>query len=227
MFLKDLFFPKFCIGCGFLGTYICLNCQQKLFKIEKEMCVYCGRFSIGGYTHPGCVHKNGIDRFIVLYQYSSLLKKIIKSIKYRLVVDMWKEFSVFVKPEIMKKLHKESSDVFYDVQAIPLNKKKQHMRGFNQSDLIADDVLEVLGSRKVDLLILRKITTSQAMQKSIKQRYINLKNAFIWNKTTLRTSRQVMLVDDVFTSGATTSEACKILKNNGVNNVCVFAIAKG
>ena len=97
MFLKDLLFPKFCLGCGFLGAYICTNCKKKLSYIKQDSCLYCGKPSLYGLTHPGCRREKGVDGFLSVFYYNNLLKSVIKSVKYRLATAVFEELCLVVE----------------------------------------------------------------------------------------------------------------------------------
>src|SRR3989344_5576779 len=173
MFLKDLLFPKFCLGCGFLGAYICPNCQQKLSYIEKDTCLYCGRASLHGFTHPGCRRNYGIDGFLSLFFYNSFLKKIIKDIKYRLATDVWGELCLVIEPEKLEKL-KIFKNLYGDglcLESVPLHPKKLRTRGFNQAKIISRFFNQSLNLPATDYLLRTKDTQSQAQMKKNKDRY--------------------------------------------------------
>ena len=231
MFLEDLFFPKFCLGCGYIGTYLCSSCRDKLKPIEQDSCPYCKEPSFFGLTHPSCRNKLNIDGQLALYHYNPILKKIIKNIKYRLAVQVWQEFYQTIKPEIITKIgfyNKLSSD--FAIQPIPLTKTKYYERGFNQAFLIAKFFQKFLNFPIVDLLVRKKEISPQAQIKNRRQRYLNLKGAFAINpnrRDVINHVANIILIDDVITSGSTIKEAARILKEAGVKKVYVLALAKG
>src|SRR5574340_1124817 len=104
MFLKDLLFPKFCLGCGYLGAYICPKCRQKLRYVESDTCPYCQRPSFFGLTHTGYQKNHSLDSVVSIFYYNDFLKKIIKNIKYRLATEVWNDFCRIIKPENLSKI---------------------------------------------------------------------------------------------------------------------------
>src|SRR3989344_6005615 len=140
MFLKDLFLPKFCLGCGFLVAYICLKCQKKLSYVRRDNCVYCGKPSLYGLTHYGCKRNRGIEGMICVFYYNNFLKKIIKSIKYRLATEVFRELCLIIEPEKLSKISvlKELKKSDFQLQPIPLHTGRLRIRGFNQAKLVAD-----------------------------------------------------------------------------------------
>lgn len=231
MFITDLFFPKFCLGCGYIGVYLCLSCQNKLKPIKQDVCLYCKKSSFFGLTHPSCQKKLNIDGLLTLYYYSPILKKVIKNIKYRLAVQVWQEFYRIIKPEVIEKLglyKKLSSD--FIIQPIPLTINKYNERGFNQAKIISLFFQKFLNFPIVNLLIRKKEIQPQAQTKSLLKRYLNLKGAFAINpncRGMINHVSNIILIDDVVTSGSTVKEAARVLKEAGVKKVYVLALAKG
>lgn len=229
MFLKDLLFPKFCLGCGFLGAYICLNCQKKLSYIEKDVCLYCGRASLYGFTHPGCKRQFGVDGFLSIFHYNDLLKKIIKNIKYRLATDVWKELCLIVEPERLSKFRafKKILNKTHFLEPIPLHPHKLRSRGFNQAKIIAEFFYQFLQFQLTEYLVRKKDTLSQAQIPGHKQRYENMRGAFAVKSEKEVKGKKFILVDDVLTTGSTIKEAARSLKLSRAKSVFVVTIAKG
>lgn len=113
---------------------------------------------------------------------------------------------------------------------IPLHKSRLRTRGFNQAELIA----EILGRHlhlplEKDLLERVRNTESQIKMKSEKDRRENIKDSIRVKpdkETMLSKYPQLILVDDVYTSGATIEEAVKVLRRAGAKNITAFAVAK-
>jgi len=110
---------------------------------------------------------------------------------------------------------------------IPLHKNRLRQRGFNQADYIAKIIGKNLGLPIESNVLFRiKNTPHQTMLKNKKERIESLRGSFsVSNNTNLR-GADIILVDDVYTSGATMNEAIKTLKRAGVKNVTCFVIAK-
>ena len=229
MFLKDLLFPKFCLGCGFLGAYICHNCQKKLSYREKDFCLYCKRSSLNGFTHPICKRRDGIDGILSIFHYNNFLKTIIKSIKYRLATDVWKELCLVIKPESLEKLKlfKNLSWGKFYFEPIPLYPSKLRIRGFNQAKIIAQFFNQFLSCPLTAHLTRKKDTLSQAQLKSNQDRYRNMRGAFQAESRDAIKGKNFILVDDVLTTGSTLKEATRALKSAGAKNVLALVLAQG
>jgi ComF family protein len=225
MFIIDFLFPKLCLGCGYVGAYLCPSCLNKLEPIKQDVCLYCKKASVFGLTHINCRNILNADGLVTIYRYNPILKKIIKNIKYRLATEIWRDFSKSISPNTIDKLgfYKNLASNFV-IQPVPLSKNKYNERGFNQAKFISIFFQKYLHFPIVDLLIRKKEITSQAQLKNRGARYLNTKGAF----TSLQCPySNVILVDDVVTTGSTVREAAKTLKKAGAKKVYVLALAKG
>lgn len=228
MFIENILFPKFCVGCGFLGCYICLECEKELSRFSNAKCLYCTKSSPFGLTHHSCKKKDGVDGFLSLYHYNDFLKKVIKNIKYRLATEVWRSLQAAIKPEILypllfyKRLQKE-----FFIQPIPLHKQKLRERGFNQAQLMANFLNRFLHYSVVKLLVRKKATLAQAEINRRGERYRNMKGAFCKAEGVAIEGKSLILVDDVVTTGMTMREAARTLKQNGAREVFALSLAKG
>ena len=109
---------------------------------------------------------------------------------------------------------------------MPIHKKRKNERGYNQSELIARKLAKNLNLELVnDSLIKQKNTLPQSTL-SKKQREENAKQVYkIQNKPKIE-NKKVILLDDIYTTGATTKECSKVLKQNGAKEILVLTIAK-
>lgn len=226
MFLADILFPRVCIGCGFLGCSICPYCKNKLSYLERDACLYCRRASPDGFTHQLCQKTNGVDGVLAILHYNDFLKKVISTFKYQLVTDLWNELKLilpsqrFMKLGLYKKLNGD-----FVLQPIPLHARKLKDRGFNQAQMIADYFRQYLGLQTIDSLVRNKETLAQAQLTNNMDRQNNLRNAF--QTASPVEGKNIILIDDVVTSGATVKEAARTLKRKGARLVFVLALARG
>jgi len=229
MFLKDVFFPKVCLGCGALGSFLCPNCQKKLKPIKKPVCFYCKKDSPFGITHPSCLKKLSIDGVISIFYYNPLMKKIIKNIKYRLVREVFDDLFKIIYPFFLGNL-RLYKNLFSQglIQPIPLHKKRFNKRGFNQAKIFSEFLAKIFNLTVVDFLVRKKDTPFLAQLKTKKERFLNIRGAFslVGKKEEIK-DKKIILVDDVITSGATIKEAAKVLKKAGAKTIFVFTLAKG
>jgi len=110
---------------------------------------------------------------------------------------------------------------------VPLSAKRRYERGFNQAGVIANALSKETGLPIDEFSLIRKIHTPMhrvAMDK--KARDLTVRNAFDVKRPKLMAGHNILLVDDVFTSGATVSYCAKVLKKNGAGKVNVLTLAR-
>jgi len=113
------------------------------------------------------------------------------------------------------------------IVAVPLSKKRRIERGYNQAETVAAEVSEVIGAQVDSASLIRKKHTPMhraAMDK--KARAMTVENAFEVVRPKLISGKAILLVDDIFTSGATASYCAKALKKKGAASVKVFTLAR-
>lgn len=105
---------------------------------------------------------------------------------------------------------------------VPLHKKRERKRGFNQSKIIANQLGKELGIEVLDILE-RSKNTRRLFELDEKERKKELKNVFKISKDIENyRNKNVLLIDDIFTTGSTVNEISKLLKLNGINEVYIF-----
>ena len=202
----DYVFPVFCLGCEAEGEFVCKNCVLEFgrcIELQHTPSFYSGHVALGEYDQ------------------GDLLGKIIHALKYEFVEQMkgpiQELFSFGLKPG-------DFLDFDYIVPA-PLHKKRFAERGFNQAEIIAEALASVL---EVSVLHALKRTreTKQQAQLDRGERFPNVENAFGCTVKDLEKKR-VILVDDVFTTGATMDECAKALQAENVREIVGITLAKG
>ena len=217
--ILDLLFPKYCVGCKKLGSYLCPNCEEKLELITVQNCPVCGRKSLTGITHKFCKYKLSLDGSTSIFNYKNPIKQAVHQIKYRLVKD---EIKTFV--DLMLKFLPKNFPEFDLIIPIPLHPKKQKERGFNQSEEIAKILFPNLLLN--NCLIRTKYTKAQFGLKS-QERKENIKGAFAVKNPEKIINKKILLIDDVATTYSTLNEACRILKTSGASFVWSLTLAHG
>ncbi|MDP2909570.1 MAG: ComF family protein [bacterium] len=197
----DILLPRTCVGCGKEGKYICEKCG--LFLSEA----------------PSIFLTSGLEELASAWEYEGLTKNIIFKIKYEGAFDMINEL-VGKAFEIREPYIPEDTTITF----VPMFKKKEKRRGFNQAELIAKKVGEITGREVLPLLEKIKDTPSQT-ELNKEERMTNVKDSF-QRKKGANCYNNVLLVDDVWTSGATMQECCRILKRSGVKRVFGFTLAR-
>ncbi|MCM8830500.1 MAG: ComF family protein [Candidatus Omnitrophica bacterium] len=202
--ILNLFWAIRCMGCkntSSLNRYgFCKECEQKMIYLENH---------------------SGIETFHIL-MYDGPVKEAIHRLKYNRKKYYGKRFALLIHDFIIN----NDIDDFDVIIPVPLHWKKEFLRGFNQCAIIAFYLSKLLKKRYLSgVLVKCKNTPSQTeMDKTGREK--NVKGSFSVKKRYLIKSKKVLLIDDVYTSGATAKEAKKALLENGAGKVVVLTIAK-
>lgn len=232
-FLSFLF-PKTCLGCHKSGCYFCPSCISKIRLIENQVCPECERPSPYGETHHFCQLKYSLDGLISFFAYEGIIREAIHQLKFKLVTDLTNELF-----DLMIKIWKEdSNDRFSQMKrmikakkplviSVPLYWYKENQRGFNQSEIFAQKLANLWNLEfKRDLLIRSKFTSPQAGLNQ-NQRKENINNAFVLSSNLLLSSYpNILLVDDIWTTGATLKTCGRLLKEKGAAAVWGLTLAR-
>lgn len=192
------------------------------------ICLVCGRPTIDGLTHPRCQGRYVIDGAFAALSYKGIVKKLIYQFKYKPYLSDLKDslvdlfYEAIIQNEIFQKIY-ENKPILVP---IPLHKTRLRNRGYNHAQILATGLSEKLNLEALDLLERNRETKSQ-FGLDLKKRKENLKDAFILNTKYPPTGKNLLLVDDILTTGSTLFEAAKELKKKGVKRVWGLTLARG
>ena len=218
-FVISLIFPRTCSLCKKTMPFsseqnICDDCLEKLPKLEGLICHKCSLpLPDGGATCSDCKSNKDIY-FEVLkspYTYSPQMKKLIKNLKYSRKTFLAKELSVQLSKFILKENIDKNIDI---VVPVPMHWFKKWKRGFNQAELLAENVAKLINKPMYNALIRTKYTKPQFTLKK-QERHENLANMFVLNKKYVDVVRnkRILLIDDIATTCSTANQCSKILKS--------------
>jgi ComF family protein len=150
-----------------------------------------------------------------------------KEVLHRIKFDGRRDLVRIFVPEISSFCKRRPQLASYDcLVPIPLDPRRRLEREFNQSGLLAERVSETLGIRLERRGILKRRSTSPQCILGREARKLNLEHAFRIPDSSRIRGRSILLVDDIFTTGATVEEAAKTLKTAGASRVCYLALAR-
>ena len=231
--ILDILFPKKCIGCGKSDTYFCPECVANI-KQGDLVCPRCEKLAVGGQTHPICRRKFGLDGLWSLGIYQDPLRKAIQLLKYKphvvrdfapVLVDIMLEYWARYQPYVLDQIKKDRGGEWVIIP-VPLHWWKQNDRGFNQASLIGQILSKKLGLDYQEALKRTRFTKPQVGLKG-KQRKTNIFGAFAISKIYKPlTMNNVLLIDDVWTTGSTMRECTYILKRAGAKKVWGVTLAR-
>jgi len=237
-FILDTLFPISCVICKKENAWFCQNCFEKIEIVSEQVCPYCEKISsTKGAICPKCKlyfsKKNKeifLDNLLVSAKYKrGRLSKVIHVYKYNFISDL----SIPLGKIILKALVKNNIPIPDLIIPIPLHPRRLRWRGFNQAELLADFIslnltigLEIPIEKNV--LQRKKYTPPQMKIKSYKERVSNMQGAFCLKKEEIKKikNQNILLIDDVSTTGSTLLECAKILKFFGAKKVFGAVIAR-
>lgn len=218
------------MGCKKFGSYFCSDCIKGIKQTEL-VCPFCERASLGGVVHKVCERKFGLNGLWSLGVYEGALRKAIAKLKYKWVsevakdlVDITLEYWAKNSPILLDKIKKDQGRSWI-VTAVPLHIRRQNWRGFNQSELLGRLFASKLGLRYETTLKRIRNTTPQ-MKLLSHERKQNIKNAFTLAPNSLPITHNLILIDDVWTTGSTLKECCYVLKRKGAKVVWALTVAR-
>lgn len=229
----DLVFPRVCIGCGRSPgagplKFICPQCRMGLHYIDPPYCRDCGYPYFGrvdsGRTCPNCVQlepRFSAGRSLILH----------RGIGARIVIDLKYHNGLFLRDDIRWIAGRAQLDTYLadaTLIPVPLHSRKLRERGFNQSAFLAEIFASTVKGARVSDILVRAADTSTQTRLSRDDRRRNVKNAFaIRAGITLSRGMNCVLVDDVYTTGATLNECARVLLKAGANDVRILTLAHG
>jgi ComF family protein len=220
----DLVFPIYCVVCDSDGQFLCVSCETKLERLEKQLCIVCKKPAPYGKTHPDCVTTNTVDGTISGLSYTDpKTKKLIGTFKYQFIHDLAPALSRM----IVEAINNQGLEGYFSEFAIipvPLHKHRFNWRGFNQAELLAESLAKDLNIYMDIHMVSRTKFTEPQINLKAEKRKTNIENAF---SLTGSATGKYLLVDDVVTTGSTLNEIAKLLKKNGALEVWSATIAHG
>jgi competence protein ComFC len=225
MSLLDLLFPKTCLECKKDGGYVCKDCVSKV-SLLTSVCPYCEKASIDGFTHAKCKKKYGLDGITSIWKYEGVVKKAVSTLKYKYATEIVREICGYLESELKKQ---SVLTGWHPVTLLPVPMfwYRENFRGFNQSAEIGKVIAHDMGWGFESNLLVRTKSVKPQAGLTVGERKKNLRGVFSLDSNYLASSpSSLMLFDDVFTTGSTLHEACKVLKKAGVEKVWGITIAR-
>lgn len=171
------------------------------------------------------------DHILSFYKFKAdnEVQKLIHSIKYAGMKDLGTYFGRYVGRSVKEYLDKNKIRIDLIIP-VPLHNAKTRERGFNQSDFISAGISSEINIKPEKDLVVRVKNTNSQTKLKLDARLKNVKNAFrvVKNKEYYLSSKNIMIVDDIVTTGSTVNEIISLLKryNIGEITVCSLAIAE-
>ena len=199
----DFVFPPSCGICEKIGEgYLCKSCEKELEK----------------YLYSN----NAKDKFH-LYKYTGIIRK--RLIQYKFNEKTYlKDF--FYESIIKNKKACEFLQCYDIILPVPIHKKRKKQRGYNQSELIARKIAKKLDLEVYNNVLIKIKNTKPQSLMGVKERRKNAKGVYFVESVDKIKDKNVIILDDIYTTGTTANECIKMMKKAGAKKVAIFTIAK-
>lgn len=229
MQIRDFLLPITCLECGkFVDSEgLCPSCWKKITWISKPKCEICGSpFELNLYdTCLSCIkNRPSFDKAISVFEYNAFSKNIILRFKHFDATYAACKISAWMYRA--GQLEIDSADI---IVPVPIRFSKRIIRMYNQTELLAVGIHKLSGEKALyepRILVKSKHTKTQEGLTGRKRRK-NIVGSFSVSEAykDLLTNKNVVLIDDVFTTGTTVNECAKVLKKSGAKSVVVVTAA--
>ncbi len=237
-FILDILFPRFCAGCRAEGYYLCSDCQSALVFFEHEYCLCqnpsrlplgvrcrkCARLPLDGLYSALPYDSSLVKKIISRFKYAPFVKELAKSCA-DLIIN---HFQLLDKPPYCPKSGWIAQPgQRWLIVSVPLHKKRLKWRGYNQSECLAKELASRLRIKFLPSCLIKIKKTPPQAELSAKEREGSVKNVFACPQSFAVAGHRVILVDDVYTTGATMQECARVLKATGARQVWGIVVARG
>lgn len=235
----DILFPLRCLVCQEEGSLLCQKCASSIRPREVQLCPTCENHdSVSGKICRKCQEKyrssgsnNYLDYLVSASHYKrDGLDKLVHLFKYRFI----KGLSIPLGMILLDGLIRNDIPIPDLIIPVPLHKKRLRWRGFNQAELLAEEVSKALAPGleiPLETGLIKRVRYFQPQMKigSYESRFENIKDSFslcMEEGPSQIKNRHILLIDDISTTGATLFECAKILRENGARKIGAGILAR-
>ncbi len=217
----DWLFPPECIGCGKEGVLICSECWHSMVRANLNSCIYCGvQLSKRGVC-TRCEHlQHAIYELRYVAAYQGVMRTAIHRLKYERDLGIALELA-----DMLAQIMQATSWQIDLIMPVPLSEKRKAQRGYNQAALLAYPLSLQLHIPENTKGLVRVHETRSQVNLNFKERQENVQGAFCADPAMVK-DKTILLVDDVFTTGATINAAAAALREAGSKRVYALTVAK-
>ena len=235
-------YPRTCPVCDEIitprGQLICKECLGKLNFVKSPVCEKCGKqvMTFSQKICGDCTKKTrSFEKGCSLLNYCDLSRDLMVKIKYhnsRQDIELYARLGAMrIRQEFRRGENVGGTSAFAPIKfdyivPVPVHKSRRRVRGYNQAELLAVGIGEELGVPVGKDFLIRKKKTLAQKDLGPEMREMNLRGAFEVGPIPQDVGR-ILLIDDIYTTGATAEVCTKVLKGAGVREVYVFCICSG
>lgn len=207
MNLIELIYPKTCGMCEEISkSYLCSKCGLKIKNLLK--------------LNTAKYKDKYFNFHTYLFKYEEGIRDKLLKYKFRDYSYLYKFFSEII---INNCNLKNNYDI---ILPVPIHKKRKAKRGYNQSELIAKEIAKNINVEYSNNVLIKTIDTVPQSTLNQHQRMSNVLGIYKVINSQIIENKNILLIDDIYTTGSTVNECSKVLKQNGAKLVDVLTIAK-
>ncbi len=244
MKIKYIIYPPICVCCNnviklnrdFDESFICKSClsEAREYISTENLCILCSRpidiDSKQQVKEQKCSHclefedDFYFEKNLSVIEYNGYYAKLLRKFKFGYNKNISNAFVKILEEYLLE--NKDFFDKFDIITSVPIYKNRKRYRGFNQSELIGEKICKIV-DKPFEKNILVKIKSTYP-QTSVPhtERKNNIKDAIVLGENVDIKNKEILLVDDVFTTGSTINECARILSENGCRSVSSFTVLK-
>lgn len=236
--IGDLLFPRRCPFCQNViswGSLLCEECSKEIPYVEEPSCMKCGKpmpleYQQREYCRDCITHSHFYEKNYSLLSYKEDVKRSLYQFKYK----NKREFALWYGKKLVERYGDEWKRIgIHSMIPVPLHKTKKRERGYNQAELLAKVISMEMKIPYLSDGLIRLNSTIPQKELNNKERYLNLRKAIKVGKIEPLQNgedRKILLVDDIYTTGATINACASCLLQERVATKvysCTVAIGSG
>lgn len=208
----NLIYPPTCGICGKIDeSFLCKKCYKILDKQAE--------FGIQRYKN----NENTFDEHLYIFKYEGIIRRYILKYKFQDKSYLYKTFVNFLlKNEKLFEILKSYDTII----PVPVSKKREKERGYNQSFLLAKEISKITEINIETNCLFKTKNIIEQSKLNKEDRMKNIQGVYKLKQGNKLNNKKIILLDDIYTTGSTVNECCKILKTANPNKIGVLTIAK-
>ncbi len=230
----DIIYPKNCLLCkkaledNSSSLTVCGACLEKSEKNVPPFCMKCGIQLKGNETTHNICKKCqdkplSFSRGWSVFRYQGVIKRLLHLFKYKNKTSLRKVFGEILSDFVYS--YNIPIDNFDLAVPVPMHNVRLREREYNQADLLAEELAKRFNLKLSKNNLRRVRNTKPQIKLNASSRWQNLQGAFAVKNKNEFENKNILLLDDLFTTGATTSAATEALKSAGAHDVSVLTLA--
>ena len=210
--ILDFIYPPVCGICGKLNqNYLCKKCQKVLENQSKFVIDENQDFN------------QNFNKHLYIFKYEGIIRRMILNYKFNEKSYLYITFVNFLlKNEKFFKILKSYDTII----PVPISSERKNERGYNQSELLAKELAKKLNIECVKNCLIKNKNIIEQSKLNKEERQKNIQGVYILKNKEKLINKKLLLIDDIFTTGSTVNECCKILKQANPRKIDVLTIAK-